>query len=122
MAVKKPGFSNVAGSRNTRVNRYAAVGDNREDRRHKQIEGTTLGHNDVPTPSEITDSGSGLAVLGFQVDELIESEGTVSNDGLDIIQTIAAGALGVDAALTTEAAGGQVTVRSRNNRIESRLA
>ena len=120
MAVKKPGFDNAVGNRNRRVNRYAAAGDNREDRRHKQTAGTTIGHDDVPTPSEITDSGNGLA--GYEVNEVVETEGSVSNDGVDVVQTVAAGALGVDDSLTTEAAGGAVTVRSRNNRIESRFS
>lgn len=120
MAVKRPGFNNAPGSRNRRVNRYLASGDNRMDRRHKEINGTTIGHDDVPTPSEITDSGNGLA--GFEVNEVVQTQGSSNNEGNDIVQTVAAGALGVDDALTTEAAGGQVSVRSRNNRIESRLS
>ena len=94
MAVKKPGFSNAVGSRNRRVNRYAAAGDNREDRRHKEARGTTIGYDTVPTPDEITDSGNNLAQ--FAVDEVVESEGSTSNDGVDVVQTVAAGALGVD--------------------------
>lgn len=119
MAVKKPGFSNAVGSRNRRVNRFAAAGDNREDRRHKQNEGTTIGFDTVPTPDEITDSANGLAQ--YAVDEVVESEGSTSNDGVDIVQSVAAGALGVDDALTLEAAGAQVTLRSRNNRREYRI-
>ncbi len=119
MAVKRPGFSNAVGERNRRVNRFAAAGDNREDRRHKQVEGTTIGFDTVPTPDEITDSASGLA--GFEVDEVVESEGSTSNDGVDVVQSVAAGALGVDDALTLEVAGAQVTVRSRNNKQEYRI-
>lgn len=120
MAVKKPGFSNAVGSRNRRVNRYAAAGDNREDRRHKEVRGTTIGYDTVPAPDEITDSGNGLA--GFEVDEVVNSQGSTSNDGDDIVQTVAAGALGVDDAVTLEAAGAAITLSSRNNRIESRLS
>ena len=36
------------------MNRYAAAGDNREDRRHKEARGTTIGYDTVPTPDEIT--------------------------------------------------------------------
>ena len=119
MAVKKPGFSNAVGSRNRRVNRYAAAGDNREDRRHKEARGTTIGYDTVPTPDEITDSGNNLAQ--FAVDEVVESEGSTSNDGVDVVQTVAAGALGVDDAVTLEAASADIRLSSRNNKREYRL-
>ena len=119
MAVKNPGFDNAAGNRNRRVSRYLNAGDNIADVRHKEVAGTTIGHDDVPTPSEITDSGNGLA--GFEVDEIVETEGSASNDGPDTVQTVLAGALGVDDSLTTEAAGGQVRVKSLNNRQGSRF-
>ena len=120
MAVKKPGFNNGVGTRNTRVNRFTVTGGNREDRRHKSVAGTTIGYDTVPAPDEITDSGNGLAV--FEVDEVVESQGSTSNDGVDIVQTVAAGALGVDDAVTLEAAGAAIILSSRNNRIESRLS
>ena len=120
MAVKKPGFDNAVGSRNRRVGRYLAAGDTRADRRHKEVRGTTIGYDTVPAPDEITDSGNGLA--GFEINERVDSQGSTSNDGVDVVQTVAAGALGVDDAVTLEAASAAVVLRSRNNRIESRLA
>lgn len=120
MAVKRPGFNNATGSRNQRVNRYAAANDNRADRRHKEVQGTTIGYDTAPTPDEITDSGNGLAI--FSVDEEVESQGSTSNDGIDVVQTVAAGALGVDDAVTLEAAGASIIVSSRNNRVDSRLS
>lgn len=120
MATKKPGFNNAAGSRNRRVNRFLATGDNRTDRRHKEARGTTIGYDTVPTPDEITDSGNNLAQ--FEVDEVVESEGSTSNDGVDVVQTVAAGALGVDDAVTLEAASQDIRLRSRNNRRDSRYA
>lgn len=115
---KKPGFDNTAGNRNRRVNRFAG-NLNRTDRRHKEARGTTIGFDTVPAPDEITDSANGLAL--FAVDEVIETEGSTSNDGIDVVQTVAAGALGVDDALTLEVAGADVRVRSRNNRRDSRF-
>ena len=109
---KRPGFNNVSGSRNRRVNRYAG-NLNRMHRRHHEVNGITIGHNDVPTPSEITDSGNGLA--RFEVDEEVQTQGSTNNEGNDVVQTVAAGALGVDDAVTTEAAGAAVSIRSRNN-------
>lgn len=116
---KRPGFSNAPGSRNRRVNRYAG-NLNRPDRRHKEVNGTTIGHDDVPTPSEITDSGNGLA--GFAVDEVVQTQGSTNNEGVDIVQTVAADALGVDDALTTEAAGAALSIKSRNNVREGKFS
>jgi hypothetical protein len=117
-AVKKPGLDNSVGNRNRRVNRY--VIGNRMDRRHKEARGTTIGYDTVPTPDEITDSGNNLAQ--FAVDEVVESAGSTSNDGVDVVQSVAAGALGVDDALTLEAAGADVRLRSLNNRRDSRFS
>ena len=120
MASKKPGFDNALLTRNRRSNRYDNSGaDNRADRRHKQVAGTTIGFDTVPAPDEITDSGNGLA--GFQVDEHVQTQGSTSNDGEDVVQTVAAGALGVDAAVTLESAGAAVTLRSQNNLHPSRF-
>ena len=119
---KRPGFDNSVGNRNRRIGRYgsqAAGSGNRTSKRHKEINGTTIGHDDVPTPSEITDSGNGLA--GFEVNEVVQTQGSANNEGDDIVQTVAAGALGVDDDVTTEAAGGAVSVRSRNNLREGRF-
>jgi hypothetical protein len=121
MAAKKPGFDNSVGNRNRRVNRYGNSGaDNRVQRRLLEARGITIGFDTVPTPDEITDSASGLG--DFNVDEVIQIEGSASNDGVDVVQTVAADALGVDDALTLEAAGADVIVKSRNNRREYRLA
>lgn len=117
-AAKKPGFDNSVGNRNRRVNRFAG-NLNKVDRRLKEVRGTTIGYDTVPTPDEITDSGNGLAI--FVVDEVVESEGSTSNDGVDVVQTVAAGALGVDDAVTLEAASADIRLRSRNNRREYRL-
>lgn len=120
MAVKNPGFDNAVGNRNRRVNRFLAAGNNNIDKRQKEVHGTTIGHDAVPTPDEITDSGNGLA--GFEVDEVVQTQGSANNEGDDIVQTVAAGALGVDGAVTTEAAGAALSIRSRNNLRESRFA
>ena len=119
MATKKPGFDNALLARNRRVNRYLNAGDNIADRRHKDVAGTTIGFDTVPAPDEITDSGNGLA--GFEVNEHIQIQGSTSNDGEDVVQTVAAGALGVDAAVTLEGAGAAVTLRSQNNLRPSRF-
>lgn len=119
MAVKKPGFSNAVGSRNRRVNRFAQADGNREDRRHKEVSGVGIDYDTLPDPDEIGDTGNRLAQ--FEVDEVIESEGSTSNDGVDIVQSVAAANLGVDDALSAEAAGAQITVRSRNNKREYRI-
>lgn len=113
MAVKDPG---VVGGR--RVNRYAGSEGNRADRRHKLVNGTGIDFDTVPVPDEIGDTGNGLAV--FEVDESIRVEGSTSNDGAYTVQTVAAGALGVDEALPlTEVAGDDVSINSRNNRRDS---
>jgi hypothetical protein len=116
---KKPGFDNSVGNRNRRVNRFAG-NLNKMDRRHKEARGTTIGYDTVPTPDEITDSGNDLAK--FAVDEVVESEGSTSNDGRDVVQTVAAGALGVDDAVTLEAASADIRVRSLNNQRDSRFS
>jgi len=120
MAVKEPGFDNDTGNRNRRVNRYAAAGDNRTDKRHKEVNGTTIAYDDVPAPDEITDSGNGLAI--FSVNEVVGIEGSTSNDTSHTVQTVAAGALGVDGTVTTEVAGDQTRLRSENNRVDSRFS
>ncbi|KPK74253.1 MAG: hypothetical protein AMJ84_00250 [Acidithiobacillales bacterium SM23_46] len=120
MAVKRPGFNNASGSRNRRVNRYANAGDNRPDRRHKVVAGTTIGFNTVPTPDEVTDSANGLG--GYEVGEYIGVEGSTGNDGVLSVQTVAAGALGVNEALTLEGAGAAVRLASLNNEIVNRFS
>lgn len=115
---KKPGFDNSVGNRNRRVNRYAS--GNNVDRRHKEARGTTIAYDTVADPDEITDSASQLAQ--FEVDEVVESEGSTSNNGPDIVASVAAGALGVDDAVTAEAAGADIRLRTRNNRRESRFS
>lgn len=120
MATKKPGFDNALLSRNRRSNRYENSGaDNRADRRHKELNAITISFDAVPTPDELKDSGNGLA--GFEVDEHVDTQGSATNDGEDVVQTVAAGVLGVDGTLTTEAAGAAMTVRSRNNLNPSRF-
>ncbi len=118
MAVKAPGFDNAVGNRNRRVGRYLAAGDNRADRRHKVVAADTIAYTDTPTPDEITDSGDGLGI--FQVNEVINSYGSTSNDGNDIVQTVAVGALGVDDAVTDEAASADIILTSLNNRVDRR--
>ena len=120
MAVKKPGFNNAVSNRNRRVNRYAATGDNIADRRHKEVRADTIAYDTGADPDEITDSGDGLA--GFEINERIDTQGSDDNDGVDVVQSVLAGALGVDDSVTAESAGADIVLRSRNNRIESRLA
>lgn len=120
---KRPGFDNSVGNRNRRINRFgsqAAGSGNRTSKRHKEVNGTTISQDDVPTPSEIKDSGNGLA--GFEVNEVVQTQGSVNNEGDDIVQTVAAGVLGVDDDLTTESAGRAVSVRSRNNVREGKFS
>lgn len=119
MATKKPGFNNALLARNRRNNRYDASGDNQSDRRHKELNAITISFDSVPTPDELKDSANGLA--GFEVDEHVQTQGSATNDGEDIVQTVAAGVLGVDGSLTTEAAGAAMTVRSQNNLRPSRF-
>lgn len=120
---KRPGFDNRVGNRNRRISRYAsqvAGGGNRTSKRHKEVHGTTIGHDAVPTPDEITDSGNGLA--GFEVHEVVQTQGSANNEGDDVVQTVVAGALGVDDGLTTEAAGAALSIRSRNNVREGKFS
>ena len=120
MAVKKPGFDDAIGVRNRRVNRYLASGDNNSDLRHKTVGGTTIAFETGPSPDEITDSGNGLG--GFSVNEHLVTEGSDNNDGVDTVQTVAAGALGVDAAVTAESASAAIVLRSLNNAHQSRYS
>lgn len=118
LPARKPGFDDLPGSRNRRLNRY--VSGNSADRRHKEVAGTTIGFDTVPTPDEITDSGNGLGV--FEVNEVVETQGSTSNDGQDVCNTVAAGAIGVLGTVTLEVAGAAVTLRSFNNRRNSRFS
>lgn len=115
---KKPGFSDFKLSRNRRVNRF--VFGNRADVRHKLVEGTTIGFDTVPTPDEVTDSANGLG--GFRFGEYIRVDGSTSNDGELSVQSVTAGALGVEQALTLEAAGAAVRLTSLNNEIVNRFS
>jgi len=120
---KRPGFDNSVGNRNRRINRYGsqAIGSgNRTDKRHKEVNGTTIAHDIVPTPDEITDSGNGFG--GFEVNEVVQTQGSVSNEGVDVVQSVTDGELGVDDALSAEVAGGQVSIRSRNNLREGKYS
>ncbi len=123
MAVKSPGFDNSVGNRNRRLGRYGsqAIGaGNRTDRRHKEVRAATIAYDVGPDPDEITDSGDALG--GFEVNEVINSQGSTSNDGDDIVQSVAIGALGVDAELAAESAGAAIVLTSRNNMQETRFA
>lgn len=115
-AVKRPGFNNAAGSRNRRVNRY--VDGNQNDIRHKQTRDTTLA---FVSPDQVTDSGSDLAK--FNVGEYVDAERSVAQDGTYEVATVVAGQLDmVEQTITAEGAGPDILMKSRNNRIESRLA
>lgn len=118
MAVKSPGFLDSAGNRNKRVNRFANAGDNRTDIRHKQARDITLA---FVTPDQITDSNNDLGK--FRVGEFVDAEGSVAQDGEYEVATVVAGQLDmVEQTITNEAATPLITVRSRNNRIDSRLS
>ena len=116
MAVKNPGFNNAAGSRNRRTNRYVA--GNRTDIRHKQTRAITLA---FVSPDQVTDSGNDLAK--FETGEYVDAERSVAQDGVYEVATVVAGQLDmVEQTITAEGAGPDIIMRSRNNRIDSRLS
>jgi len=116
MAVKKPGFNNASGSRNTRHNRY--VNGNREDNRHKRARGIGIA---FVSPDQITDSGNDLGK--FEVGEFVDAELSVAQDGTYEVATVVAGQLDmVEQTITAEGAGPDIAIRTRNNRIESRFS
>lgn len=118
MAVKRPGFDNAAGSRNRRVNRYAATDGNQTDRRHKQERNTGLA---FVSPDQITDTADELGQ--FEVGEYVDAEGSTAQDGTYEVATVVIGQLDmVEQTITAEGAGPDIVIRSRNNRIDSRLS
>lgn len=118
MAVKAPGSNNAPGSRNRRVNRYLATGDNRTRRRHRGTNGVGLA---FVSPDQITDSNSDLAQ--FPVGDLVDVQGSVAQDAEYDVATVLAGQLDmVEQTITAEGAGPAIAIRSRDNRIDSRLS
>ncbi len=75
------------------------------------IVATTLTFNDA-NPDTITDSGNGLVNAGFQAGDIIKVTGSVNNDGVYQIDTVAAGTITLISGekLTPEVAGATVTV------------
>lgn len=117
MAVKNPGSDNTAGQRNRRVNRYLATGDNRTRKRHRGTTGIGLA---FVSPDQITDSNSDLAQ--FPVLDLVDVQGSVAQDAEYEVATVLAGQLDmVEQTITAEIAGPSIAIRSRDNRIDSRL-
>lgn len=74
---------------------------------NRRVSGTTISF----ASNTISDSGSGLAA--FAVNDVIEVRGSASNDGEYFVTSVAAGALGVHPALTTESAGATVELRRK---------
>jgi len=118
MAVKNPGFNDTPGSRNRRVNRYAAAGDNRTRKRHRWAQGVGLA---FVSPDQITDTDSDLAQ--FPVLDRVDVQGSVAQDANYEVATVVAGQLDmVEQTITAEGAGPSIAIRSRDNRIDSRLS
>lgn len=69
------------------------------------VTGTTISFDNS---NSILDSASGLG--GFLVGQRVEVSGSVSNDGIYTITSVAAGELGVSETTATEAAGASITV------------
>lgn len=65
-------------------------------------------------PDTITDSASGFVTAGFAADQTLIVEGTVSNDGIYIIDTVVAGTITLTAAgsLAAESAGSSFTLHA----------
>lgn len=63
-------------------------------------------------PDTITDSASGFVTAGFEAGQTLIVEGTSNNDGIYIINTVAAGTITLTAAaeLTAESAGSSFTL------------
>ena len=63
-------------------------------------------------PDTITDTGSGFVTAGFEAGMTIIVEGTSNNDGIYLVDTVAAGTLTLTTAmsLTVEAAGSSFTI------------
>lgn len=65
-------------------------------------------------PDTITDSASGFVTAGFVAGQTLIVEGTISNDGIYIIDTVAAGTITLTAAgeLAAESAGSDFTLHA----------
>lgn len=118
MAVKRPGFNNAAGSRNRRVNRFAGSEGNRTRKRHRLTDDITLA---FVLPDQITDSNNDLGK--YTVGEFVDAQGSTAQDGEYEVATVVAGQLDmVEQTITAEGAGPSIAVRTRDNRIDSRLS
>jgi hypothetical protein len=114
---KKPGFNNASGSRNRRVNRFAANA-NRTDIRHKQTRDITIA---FVSPDQITDSGNDLGK--FDVGEFVDAELSVAQDGTYEVATVVAGQLDmVEQTITAEIAGPDIRIKTRNNRRDGKFS
>lgn len=72
--------------------------------------GTTIGFT-AGSPGTITDSGSGFITAGFEAGMAIIVEGTTSNDGMYVIDTVAAGVITpVSGTTQTESSGSSFTL------------
>ena len=81
--------------------------------RKARIQAITIAFNDNdPAADTITDSGNGLVEAGFDAGMHITVDGSTSNDGTYLIDSIVAGTITLDSAdtLTDEAAGDTVTI------------
>ena len=117
MAVKNPGFIDSAGSRNKRVNRFSAEG-NRTRWRHRFTRDITLA---FVAPDQITDTNSNLGE--YTVGEFINAQGSVAQDGDYEIATVVAGQLDmVEQTIGAEAAGPDIMLVTRDNRLDARHA
>jgi len=75
----------------------------------KHLTGTTIAF--VATGNKITDSASGFVDAGFEAGQTLIVEGSTSNDGQYIIESVAAGEIVVSGGtITDEAAGNSITL------------
>lgn len=78
-----------------------------------KLQGTTIAFNDNGDDADtITDSGNGFLIAGFQAGDQLTVAGSTSNDGTYVVSSVTAGTITLLAneSLTTEAAGGTVTL------------
>jgi hypothetical protein len=121
-SIKNPGFRNDATQRNRRISRYTDLnGDhddtrNKQDRRHRELAADTLA---FVSPDQITDTADQLG--RFDLEEIVEAEGSVAQDRPYAVATVVVGQLDmVEQTITAEIAGPDIVLRSRNNKRESR--
>lgn len=82
--------------------------------RRAELTATTLSFHDTG-PDTIRDSSGQFRIKGFRAGDYIAVAGSVSNDGIYLVATVAAGVITLDAgeALTNEGSGTSITIAQR---------